>query len=42
VEEANFGWGGGFADLNNDGHLDIYVPSGLFSIPEEVATIGDS
>ena len=42
VEAADFGWGGGFADLNNDGYLDIYVPAGFYSLPQEVATIGDS
>ncbi len=42
VEAADFGWGGDFADFNNDGNLDIYVPAGAFSMPAEVATIGDS
>lgn len=42
VEAADFGWGGGFADLNNDAYLDLYVPAGQQSVPQEVATIGDS
>ena len=42
VEAADFGWGGGFADLNNDTFLDLYVPAGQQSMPQEVATIGDS
>ena len=42
VEAADFGWGGAFTDLNNDGNLDLYVPAGMFSMPAEVATIGDS
>jgi hypothetical protein len=42
VEAADFGWGGAFADLNNDAHLDLYVPAGQQSVPQEVATIGDS
>jgi len=42
VEAADFGWGGGFADLNNDAYLDLYVPAGQQSMPQEVATIGDS
>jgi hypothetical protein len=42
VEAADFGWGGAFADLNNDAHLDLYVPAGMQSVPAEVATIGDS
>lgn len=36
---ANVGWsyGGQFADFNNDGQLDVYVPSGLFTPPDDVA-----
>lgn len=35
---AKVGWsfGGQWADLNNDCELDLYVPSGLFSVPAEI------
>lgn len=38
--ETKVGWafGGQFADFDNDGWLDLYVPSGLYSAPKEVAT----
>lgn len=38
--ETRVGWafGGQFADFNNDGWLDLYVPSGLYSAPRETAT----
>ena len=38
--ETKVGWafGGQFADFNNDGLLDLYVPSGLYTAPKEVAT----
>jgi len=38
--ETKVGWafGGQFADFNNDGWLDLYVPSGLYSAPKEAAT----
>ena len=42
VEAADFGFGGEFADFNNDGNLYLYVPAGMQSMPAEVATIGDS
>jgi hypothetical protein len=38
--ETKVGWafGGQFADFNNDGWQDLYVPSGLYTAPKEVAT----
>ena len=41
VEAADFSWGGGFGDLNNDRVLDIYVPNGGTTAPKEVATVAD-
>ena len=37
VAKAGWGWGGQFADFNNDGWLDIYSINGYFSAPKEVA-----
>jgi len=38
--EARVGWafGGQFGDFNNDARLDLYVPSGYYTAPGEVAT----
>ena len=38
--ETKVGWafGGQFSDFNNDGWLDLYVPSGYYTAPKEVAT----
>ncbi len=38
VAEAGWSWGGQFADLDNDGFLDIHVLSGYFSAPERFST----
>ena len=40
---AMVGWsfGGQFADFDNDGHLDLYVPSGFYSPPKELHTDKD-
>ena len=38
VAKAGWGWGGQFADFNNDGWLDIYSNNGYFTAPKEVAT----
>jgi len=42
VERGGWGWGSQFADLNNDGYLDIYALSGFYTAPEEVAIVEDT
>ena len=38
VAKSGWSWGGQFADFNNDGWSDLYVPSGYYTPPREVAT----
>ncbi len=38
VAKAGWSWGGQFADLNNDGWLDIYVGSGFYTAPKAIAS----
>ncbi|MCP4777645.1 MAG: VCBS repeat-containing protein [Planctomycetaceae bacterium] len=41
VSSVGWSYGGQFADFNNDGELDIYVASGFYSPPKEVANDKD-
>ena len=36
VSSVGWSFGGQFADFDNDGQLDLYVPSGFYSAPKEV------
>lgn len=38
VSKVGWSFGGQFADFNNDGNLDLYVPSGYYSAPQSVDT----
>ncbi len=38
VENAGWSWGGCFSDFDNDGFLDLYVLSGYFTAPKELAS----
>ncbi len=40
VERAGWSWGGQFVDVDNDGFLDIYAASGMYTAPKEFAIPG--
>ena len=42
VNQVGWSFGGQFADFDNDGRLDIYVPTGYYSAPPEIATQVDT
>lgn len=42
VEDGGWGWGSQFVDIDNDGDLDIYVPNGYYTAPQEAAIVEDS
>lgn len=37
VAKVGWSWGGQFADFDNNGYLDLYVPTGYFTAPADVA-----
>ena len=41
ISKVGWSFGGQFADFDNDGNLDIYVPSGYYTPPKEVEKPGD-
>ena len=41
VSKVGWSFGGQWADFDNDGLLDLYVPSGYYSAPKTVATTTD-
>ena len=41
-EDGGWGWGSQFVDIDNDGDLDIYAPSGYYTAPQEAAIVEDS
>ena len=41
VSKVGWSFGGQFADFDNDGKQDLYVPSGLFTAPKEIERMDD-
>ena len=41
VSRAGWSWGGQFVDVNNDSFLDLYVPNGYYTAPEEFSSTVD-
>ncbi len=41
VSATGWSWGGQFADMDNDGDLDLYVLNGYYTAPKEVASEKD-
>jgi hypothetical protein len=41
ISQVGWSFGGQFADFDNDGELDLYVPSGFYTPPNEVRKEGD-
>ncbi|MDG1873997.1 MAG: VCBS repeat-containing protein [Mariniblastus sp.] len=37
IDRVGWSYGGQWADFNNDGELDLYVPSGFYTAPPEIA-----
>ena len=40
VEKAGWSWGGQFVDIDNDGWLDLYVTSGMYTAPGQIRLRG--
>ena len=42
INQVGWSYGGQWADFDNDGQLDLYVPSGYFTAPKEIDTQVDT
>jgi hypothetical protein len=42
VNQVGWSYGGQWADFDNDGQLDLYVPSGFYTAPQEIASEVDT